>query len=111
MFTDREVLPEVEGKLTGKNYLAKIFNSADAVHSTFRKLKEIKWPKKIGDQIREKLEMPREWFEKRQAQGYPSLNLGDPVTMDAQFRMLDAQVEIVLAKTLLVYERLNKFYQ
>jgi hypothetical protein len=90
---------EVDGKLRAKNYLMKIFNIADAL-ATFRiRVINIK-----HYEIGQKLAMPREWFERMQAQAYPSFRL---VSFE---EMLKAQLEIVLAKMLLVYERLNNFY-
>jgi hypothetical protein len=68
---------------------------------------------KIHDEIGEKLEMPREWFERMRAQAYPpSVNVkpGEGLTPTDEEK-LTAQVDILLAKTLLVYERLNKFYR
>jgi hypothetical protein len=84
------------------------FNNAEDMAAS-RKLAELKERTKIHNEIRENLEMPREWFESMQAQAYPpSTKQGEG--LNNKEKMMNAQVDILLAKTLLVYERLNTFY-
>jgi hypothetical protein len=74
---------------------------------TFRKLIEQKDLKEIDGNIVEKLEMPRELYERMEAQAHFSNHKPSELTEE----MGKALVELVVAQTLLVYERLNKFYK
>jgi hypothetical protein len=76
------------------------------MHSILRKLPS-QWQIEIHNQIRQKLEMPREWYSKIHADAYPDMQGKYEPTEE----MVHLRVELLLAKTLLVYERLNKFYQ
>jgi predicted RNA-binding protein with EMAP domain len=95
--------------LTAINYLKKIYDMADTVDSTLRTITpEIEWRKEIHEEIGKKLEMPREWFEGMHAVAYPHDKHGRLIVTE---EALNVQVELLLAKTLLVYERLNQFYK
>jgi DUF438 domain-containing protein len=97
---------EKEGNIVkAKNYLENLFNMCEAVKSIWQSLPPT-WLTKIHDQIRDKLEMPIEWYSKMHAAAYPDIQ-GHEVTEE----MLYLRVELLLAKTLLVYERLNRFYK
>jgi hypothetical protein len=61
----------------------------------------------IHDQIRDKLEMPMKWYSEMHAIAYPNIQGEHKLTKE----MAHLRVELLLAKTLLVYERLNAFYK
>jgi hypothetical protein len=99
-------LYETGAIVNAKNYLENLFNMYKAVQSILTKLPP-KRKTEIYDQIRSKLEMPWEWYAKMHAIAYPNIQ-GEYELTD---KMVHLRVELLLAKTLLVYERLDKFYE
>jgi hypothetical protein len=85
-----------------KNYLERLFNMHEDVQLFLQKLPH-QWG--IGN-IHDKLEMPKEWYSKMHAIAYPNIRGHYEVTEE----MVHLRVELLLVKTLLVYERLNRFY-
>jgi hypothetical protein len=98
-------LYKIGGMVKAKNYLESLFNMCDDAHSILSKLPRI-WQNKIHDKIRNKLEMPREWYSEMHADAYPNIQGNYELTE----KMVHIRVELLLAKTLLVYKRLDKFY-
>jgi hypothetical protein len=82
-------------------------NIAVAV-AAIRKLPKLKW-RKTHAEMAKKLEMPIEWLKKMHDQAYTSAEQGHRYKMTKE--EMNAQFETHFAKTLLVYERLNKFYK
>jgi hypothetical protein len=74
-----------------------------AVQSVFSKM-STEEQKQIHGPIYKRLEMPKEWLKKAQTEAYRGPH------PDLTPEMVEKRVQIVLAKTLLVYERLNAFY-
>jgi hypothetical protein len=87
--------------------LQSIFNIAEAVDPTFHDITpESLWRKYLHKEIGDELAMPQGWFERTQAKAHQK-----PINEIVKEEMMNAEVDILLAKTLLVYERLNKFYK
>jgi hypothetical protein len=102
---ENEDLQEISGVMA-KNYLENLLNMYDAVQSIFPRL-PFEWKTEIHGKIRTKLEMPMEWYSKMHAAAYPNIQ-GD---YEPTEEMVQLRVELLLVKTLLVYERLDKFYR
>jgi hypothetical protein len=87
--------------------LQSLFNIHEAVQSILQSLPS-RWKTEIHGKIRTKLEMPTEWYSKMHADAYPNIQEGD---YEVTEKMVHLRVELLVAKTLLVYERLDKFYK
>jgi hypothetical protein len=61
----------------------------------------------VTDEI--KLEMPREWYSNIQAEAFPPHN--DKKKLTVTVEMVQKRIQMLMAKTLLVYNRLNEFYK
>jgi hypothetical protein len=69
--------------------------------------------KEIQAKIREKLEMPKEWFfgcKQQQVASFSKKVKGRYDDVTDEEKMVVCGITLFLAKTLLVYERLNAFY-
>jgi hypothetical protein len=95
------------GKIeNAKNYLESLFKMYEAVQSMRERLPP-KWPIEFHGKLHDKVEMPKEWYSKMHAAAYPNIQGEHKLSEE----MLYMRVKLLLAKTLLVYERLNKFYK
>jgi hypothetical protein len=95
---------------TAKIQLKKMFKMCDAVESSNLHSLPFKWRTEVYAKIHNKLELPIEWVlqTQKEVEAFPHRNHNN---LTDELDIVSMRVELVLTKTLLVYERLNTFYK